>query len=99
MQTTKGTYDHLTLNEYTTFADQFKSIFSVDDLSLFTSFHNMDYFNKVSNPNSITMLWYIWQVHIKPLFQNQLGRRSILLEQLTAFNLNENLPTSRRINL
>jgi hypothetical protein len=46
---------------------------------------------------NVLMLWYIWQAHLKPLFERYLGVRGISLERLTEKNLNDYLPISNRI--
>ena len=94
----EGLYDHLTLEDYLNFATEFRKIFSVSDISMFTAFNNMN-FNAKTPRNGRLMLWYIWQSHIKVLFQRYLKCKNIRLVQLTDFDLNEILPLSLVINL
>ncbi len=84
----RGVYDHLTIEEYRSFQEQFKKFFSQEDLSLFTAFSNME--------SGKEMLWYLWQHCIKKVF-TELGHKLDLID-LTDIGLNRELPYSSTIH-
>ncbi len=90
------------MEAYRTFQDDFKEIFKVEDLSLFTEFNNMNY-NERNTNNKKKMLWYLWQHCIRDIFK-EIGfglnlDLDLYLRDLTDIGLNIELPYSEIINL
>lgn len=82
-------YAHLGIQDYNEFARKFKEIFSSEDLGNFIAYHNIE--------NNNLMLWYIWQRHIKKLFEDRTEWKKIVLKDLTYypnFALDNDFPDS-----
>jgi hypothetical protein len=71
-ETEYNLWDHLPLSEYIGYAKEYEKIFQERDITSFTDFNNMK-FESQDNNNGKLMLWYIWNRHLKPLFERKLG--------------------------